>query len=296
LLLVAAGLKPALIVALAWGIGVALHWLFAVAAPILRQRAKSSAPPSVAGPRVNPRAQERARSLEELSAAIAHEIRSPITAAKSLVQQIAEDPSAPENVEHARVAVEELDRVERSIGHLLRFAREEPFEPVAQELAALIESALELVRERGEREQIQIVADLDPLPPVVADGDQLRKLIVNLVGNALDAHAARPRSDDSLSNPPASTRFVRVSAGRNLAGDEVWIRVRDNGPGMSPQVVSKIFQPFYTTRAGRGGTGLGLALAKKVVDRHGGSIEVESREGQGTEFLVLLPRTVGAEP
>jgi signal transduction histidine kinase len=316
LLLVVAGPFVALIVALAWGIGVAAHGFFAVAAPALRRRWTPPAPPRVMvtaapapwAPQPTPptvaaaspvpaspapsasarenRERERARSLEELSAAIAHEIRSPITAAKSLVQQVAEDPTAADSAEHARVAVAELDRVERSIAHLLRFAREEPFEPQPLELGKLIESALELVRERADSAKVRIMLDVDEIPPLVADGDQLRKVIVNLVGNALEAHAGKPAPD----------RFVRVSAGRNLAGDEVWIRVRDNGPGMSPQVLAKIFRPFYTTRAGSGGTGLGLSLAKKVVERHGGSIEVESALGQGTEFIVALPRAKENEP
>lgn len=297
LLLVVAGPFPALIVALAWGIGVASHGFFAVAAPALRRKwtppapaaAPAAAPapaPGFRGPARSVPDRDRARSLEELSAAIAHEIRSPITAAKSLVQQVAEDPTAVESQEHARVAVAELDRVERSIGHLLRFAREEPFEPRALELDKLIESAVDLVRERASGAKVRLMLDLDEAPPLVADSDQLRKVIANLVGNALDAHASKPGPDP----------FVRISAGRNLAGDEVWIRVRDNGPGMSEQVLAKLFRPFYTTRAGSGGTGLGLALAKKVVERHGGSIEVESAPGQGTEFTVALPRDGERQP
>ena len=121
LLLATAGFKPALVVALAWGILLSTHGFLAVLAPRLGRRwtqqelaLNAMTEKADAGARQLVQARQ-ARSLEQLSASIAHEIRNPITAAKSLVQQIAEDPSSPDNVEYARVALEELDRVERSI-------------------------------------------------------------------------------------------------------------------------------------------------------------------------------------
>jgi len=280
LLLVVTGFFPTLIVALSWGIGLAMHGFFALLVPLWRTPVRAHVPER--GTPTMPAAQaldaQRARSLEELSAAIAHEIRNPITAAKSLVQQIAEDPSAAETAEHARVAVGELDRVERSIGHLLRFAREEPFEATDVDVNELIASAIDLVRDRAERQRVRIERDIERMASARADGEQLRKVIANLLGNALDAHAQQPGK-----NP-----FIQVSAGQNLAGDEIWIRIADNGPGIAEAERSQVFQPFYTGKAG--GTGLGLALARKVLARHGGSIELVSQKAQGAEFLLTLPR------
>jgi signal transduction histidine kinase len=285
LLLVTAGFFPALIVALAWGIGLACHGLFAVLVPALRTRSRTlpqaPMPQMSAAPRSSPSHppdEPRARALEELSAAIAHEIRNPITAAKSLVQQILEEPAGPDTAEHARVVIGELDRVERSIAHLLRFAREEPFEPVQTDLNELIDSAIDLVRDRAQRGGVRIERDVERLPSAYADGEQLRKVLANLLGNALDAHAERPRKD----------AFVRVTGGQNLAGNEVWIRVRDNGPGIAPAARGKLFRPFYTSKPG--GTGLGLALAHKVLARHHGSIELVEHAGDGAEFLLTFPR------
>jgi signal transduction histidine kinase len=295
--LVSAGFLPTVIVALAWGIGLILHGLFAVIVPLLKvaeadheledahesaadedplRRDELARAPSREAPFFDA---QRTRSLEELSAAIAHEIRNPITAAKSLVQQIAEDPQARENAEHARVAVEELDRVERSIAHLLRFAREEPFEPSQLDVRELIDSAIDLLRDRAERQHVRIERDIERLPSLYADGEQLRKVLANLIGNALDAHAEQPRSD----------AWLKIAAGQNLAGDELWIRVSDNGPGLDAMQRSRAFRPFYTSK--QGGTGLGLALARKVVSRHGGSIELTpgKGKGQGAEFLICLP-------
>ena len=218
------------------------------------------------------------RSLEQLSASIAHEIRNPITAAKSLVQQMGEDPNGPEHVEYARVAVAELERVEKSISHLLRFAREEEtqFGPVVME--DVLESALETFRDRVARGGIKIVRKYDTEGILEGDAEQLRRVVINLVGNAIDA----------LEEARVDQPEIRVSMGENLAGTEVWVRVADNGLGIDEDVRDRIFDPFYTSR--KEGTGLGLALCRKIVDNHGGSIEVETVSGEGTEFILTFPR------
>ena len=146
-LLMVAGFRAAFIVALAWGIGLVMHYFFALVAPDLRRRLIDS---EVSREVETTRPVERrsledkhARSLEQLSASIAHEIRNPITAAKSLVQQMGEDPSSRENVAYANVALEELDRVERSISHLLKYAREEELHVGELRVAEVVDSALE---------------------------------------------------------------------------------------------------------------------------------------------------------
>ena len=110
------------------------------------------------------------------------------------------------------------------------------------------------------------------------DPEKLRRVIINLISNALDAllesETPRPR--------------IEIQAGENLAGTEVWLRVRDNGPGIAPDRLQEIFSPFFTSK--EGGTGLGLAISKKVVDAHGGSIEVDSGPDRGTEFVMTLPK------
>jgi signal transduction histidine kinase len=280
LILVAAGPFVALLVALAWGIGLAGHGFFGVVAPTLRerwQRAEAQTPSRV--PAAAAVEESRARSLEELSAAIAHEIRNPITAAKSLLQQIVEDPAGPDTARHSQVALEELDRVERSIAHLLRYAREQPFAPSSIDMLELIEGSIELLRERAVREGVTIVREWDDLPMLYADGEQLRQVLANLIGNALDALLAQ--------RIPGAR--IEISAGQNLAGSGVWIRVRDNGPGVSAEAASKLFRPFFTTKPR--GTGLGLSVAKKIVERHGGTLELTPPAAvSGAEFVLQLPR------
>jgi signal transduction histidine kinase len=221
---------------------------------------------------------EHARSMETLSASIAHEIRNPITAAKSLVQQMEEDPTAAENVEYARVALEELHRVERSVSHLLRFAREEEMGIGDVRMADVIDSALETFRDRLARGGIELVREPGGAGALRGDAEQLRRVIINLVGNAIDA------LDESRTPNPR----IELALGENLAGGEVWVRIRDNGPGIDGEALSKLFSPFYTSKAN--GTGLGLAISRKLIEAHRGTLEARSQPGAGAEFLLTLPK------
>ena len=221
---------------------------------------------------------EHARSLEKLSASIAHEIRNPITAAKSLVQQMGEEPRSPENVEYAQVALSELERVERSVSHLLRFARDEEMRPQEVLLSDVLDSALETFRERAERECVSVTRSFDSAGAIRGDVEKLRRVAINLIGNAIDALVERDVAD----------RSVEIALGENLAGTEVWFRIRDNGPGIESEVANRIFDPFYTSK--QSGTGLGLPITKKLVEAHGGEIELITDVGQGTEFVVTFPK------
>ena len=223
---------------------------------------------------------EHHRSLEQLSASIAHEIRNPITAAKSLVQQMGEDAGDVDQEEYARVAVTELERVERSISHLLRYAREEDTRIVPVVMEDVLESALETFRDRARRAGIGIVRQYDAKGRLEGDPEQLRRVVINLVSNAMDA----------LESSGTKSSEIRVSMGENLAGSEVWVRIADNGDGIDPGSRDRIFDPFYTSR--EDGTGLGLALCRKIVDEHQGRISVESPPAdldRGTEFVVIIP-------
>jgi len=227
---------------------------------------------------------QHARSLEDLSARVAHEIRNPITAAKSLVQQMREDPAAAENVEYARIALAELARVERSVSHLLRFARDEPMRVGAIQPAEVVESALATFAERLARSGIALHPELDRDLAIEGDAEQLRRVVINLVGNALEALEA------------SGTRPGRidVALGENLAGSEVWLRIADDGPGFDAETLAKMWSPLYTSK--QGGNGLGLAITRKLVEAHGGTIEAGASASGGAEFVVTLPKRRGSVP
>jgi signal transduction histidine kinase len=223
-------------------------------------------------------AARHSRSLEELSASIAHDIRNPITAARSLVQQMGEDPHSSENVEYARLALDELERVERSIAHLLRYARDEALRPSPMRLTDTLDASLETQRERIARLGVRVERQFDGAGEMAGDPEQLRRVFGNLIGNALNA------MEEAHTPAPALT----LTTGQSLAGTDVWVSIRDNGPGIEPETAKRIFEPFFTSRAD--GTGLGLAVTRKLVERHGGTIELHSVPGRGAEFMLTFPR------
>ena len=281
------GAEPAIVIGLLWGMGIASHYYGAVLAPGLRKKWLQEEYRLRMGPgELQARRQiegKHAKSLEALSASIAHEIRNPITAAKSLVQQMGEDPVADENVEYAKVALEELDRVERSIAHLLRYAREEDVHRESMNLGDVVASAVETFKDRLARTGVEVIQGLDEDTRMHGDPEKLRRVVINLVGNAID------ELDESHTPDPR----VTITGGVNLAGTEVWFKVADNGPGIPQDKLTKIFSPFYTSK--EGGTGLGLAITKKLVEAHDGNIEVRSMEGHGTEFELVFPRAPRSE-
>ena len=282
-----AGRVASTIVGLAWGIGLASHFFQAIVAPDLRRKWVSSEVDAQVARSVTRERRalegENLRSLEELSASIAHEIRNPITAAKSLVQQLGEDPGSTDNVEYAQVALKELDRVERSISHLLRYAREEAMDVREMQLQEVLESALDTLRDRIDSAAVKLTLEVDCEGSMEGDPEKLRRVLINLVGNALDAFQEVGTEDPNL----------EVALGENLAGTAVWVRIRDNGGGMDPETQKKIFRPFYTSKSN--GTGLGLAITRKLVDAHNGRFELHSTPGQGTEFVLTFPKQAGAE-
>jgi signal transduction histidine kinase len=286
LLLITAGPFAAAVVGAAWFIFLSAHGFFWVVAPRLRAVWVERAVEREVGVRVEVSAGEQRRQLEgrhaqslvELSAAIAHEIRNPIAAAKSLLQQIAEDPSSRDTTEYLQVALAELERVERSVSHLLRYARDEDVKREPTALVDAVEAALTRLGERIERSGVALERDFGTWGELIGDREKLERIVVNLVDNALDALA------EGASGPAR----IALSVGESLSGAEVWLRVEDNGPGIEPAELARILKPFVSTKPH--GTGLGLAITDKLVKAHGGTLEVESTPGVGTCFSISLPK------
>jgi signal transduction histidine kinase len=218
---------------------------------------------------------EKQASLDELTATFAHEIRNPIAAAKSLVQQMGEDPTSHENVEYAKVALEELARVERSVSHLLKYAKEEDYRFENVNLAAVLDGALTQMRSKLEANAVKVSRSYLSGPTVRADADKLRQVFSNVIDNAIDAMA-----------DVKSDRRIELSI-QGARGGLATVRIRDNGCGIPADKIPKIFNPFFTSK--QNGTGLGLGVAKKVIEAHRGAIDVTSTVGAGTEFAISVP-------
>jgi signal transduction histidine kinase len=216
---------------------------------------------------------EKQASLDELTATFAHEIRNPIAAAKSLVQQMGEDPASLENVEYARVAIDELDRVERRIAHLLKYAKEEDFEMAPVNLASVVDSALTQMRSKLDATGVAAVRNYIAGPTIEADAEKLKQVFANVLDNAIDALS-----------PVAEGR--RIDLFIENGGDAATVRIRDNGAGIASEKLERIFKPFFTTK--ENGTGLGLSICRSIAWQFGASLEIDSDEGKGTEVQVLL--------
>ena len=217
---------------------------------------------------------ERFAAVGEAAAYVSHEIKNPLMVIGGLANQVERRlPDDPATQEKLRIIQNEVKRLESFLGELRDFLRPAPpnkqiidLNQVILEVQALMEEA---IREKG----ISLENRLDPnLPPVEADPNQLKQVLLNLVKNALEA------TEDQGA--------MLVCTGARDA--QVWFSVQDTGKGMSEDVQEKIFHPFYTTKDK--GTGLGLAVINKIVTDHHGTITVDSVTGSGSTFTVKLPK------
>jgi len=260
--------------AFGWGIGIFCHWMAVFGSRHLKESFFDPVVDREVRREKAVMTSEKQASLDELSSTIAHEIRNPIAAAKSLVQQMEEDPQSVENIEYARVALDELDRVERRIAHLLKFAKEEDYAMAPVNLASVVDAALTQLRGKLDAARVAAVRNYITGPTVIADAEKLKQVFANVLDNAIDAFDGVPENR-------------RVEVFIENGGSNAVVRVRDNGSGIPEDKLGRIFNPFFTTK--EKGTGLGMAISKKIVEAHAGAMDVTSEVGRGTEFVVSLP-------
>jgi signal transduction histidine kinase len=214
--------------------------------------------------------QERLATYGQLVASIGHDLRNPLGVIEtSLYILKSRMPADDRSRKHLERIGEQLQVANGIIGNLLDLVRERPLAREAVALADVVRGAADAVQRPGEVALEQL--GLSDLPAVSGDPVQLRQVFVNLVQNAVQAAGAAGR--------------VWVRGGREPGG--VAIAVEDTGPGVDPGTRRRLFEPLITTRDG--GTGLGLALVKRIVERHGGTVGYEDRSGGGARFTVRLP-------
>jgi signal transduction histidine kinase len=185
-----------------------------------------------------------------------------------------EDPTSNENVEYAKVALDELARVERSVSHLLKYAKEEDYSFDNVNLASVLDSALTQMRGKLEAKRVNVSRNYIGGPTIRAD-EKLRQVFTNVIDNAIDAMES-------------NTGARRLELGiRGAFPGMATVLIRDNGCGIEQDKLANIFNPFYTTK--QDGTGLGMGIAKKVMEAHRGRIEVQSKVSTGTEFSLSIP-------
>jgi signal transduction histidine kinase len=230
---------------------------------------------------------ERLASMGELAASLAHEIKNPLAGIDGAVQVMADE--LPETDPRKEILLEILNQVRRldkTVRDLLAFARPGRPDVAPCNLHQVLDRTLLLLAGDPEAKRMRVVRNYRPdLPPLAADGKQLGQVFLNLILNAVQAAPA--------GGPVTIRTDVRSGGG---AEPLVTVEVADCGPGIPAHLREEIFKPFVTTK--HRGTGLGLSVSRRIVEEHGGSIEVESPQAGGAVFRVLLPlagRRAGVE-
>lgn len=225
--------------------------------------------------------------VQELSASLAHEIKNPLASIRSAVEQVTDATAdAADHDVLSRLIIRETDRLSRLLAEFNDFARVGVAARRPIDLPRLVREAVEVVRQRPEAAdradfEVEIADGLDDL---WGDPDLVHRTLTNLMLNAVQ-----------VSQPePVTVRVVADALGPDLvpadvaSGIPVRIRVMDDGPGIAPEDIGRIFDPFYTRR--QGGSGMGLAIAHRAVQAHGGALLVSSTPGRGATFAIILPR------
>ncbi|MFA6147778.1 MAG: GAF domain-containing protein [bacterium] len=222
---------------------------------------------------------EKLMALGELAAKIAHEIKNPLTAIGGFARRIVSPRAggSGHSVErYAQIILKEVERLERIVNETLYFSREMVPAFRVVNLNGEIREVLSMFREELEEARISAVVDLSAdLPSISADPDQIRQVVWNLVSNAIQAVGG------------SGILTVTTHLADPAEGIGVVLEVSDTGGGIPHDVVHNIFNPFFTTKAK--GTGLGLAIVHAIVEKHGGTIHLDNREGVGVAFSIFLP-------
>ncbi len=215
-------------------------------------------------------------TVGELAAGIAHELNNPLATVSLRVEGLL--ATLPGDSPHRRVLeiVEgEVERMAHLVANLLQFSRRSRRQVSTLAVADELDRTLDLIRYQFRKRGIEVCREFDgDYRPVLADRQQLRQVFLNLLTNALDAM------------PQGGTLTLRVRPGE---GGRVSVDIADTGPGIQPEHLDKVTEPFFTTKEEGKGTGLGLAICKRIVQEHGGTLAIDSAVGRGTTVSVVLP-------
>ena len=216
--------------------------------------------------------------LGKLAAGVAHSIRNPLTSVKMRLFSLERSLRLSETQrEDFDVISTEIKNVDLIVQNFLEFSRPPKLKMQRVSPSEVVETALRLMKYRLESYNVDVrVNRIEPLPEIWADPDQLKEVLVNLIVNACEAMTEG-----------GAIEITEETGRSDGPGESVFIRVSDNGHGVSEEDRDKLFQPFYSTKDE--GTGLGLSIAVRIVEEHGGSLKLCSQEGRGSTFTITLP-------
>ncbi len=234
---------------------------------------------------------EKLASLGNLSASVAHEINNPLegilTFAKLSIRRIQRLHLPPETAgtlcADLQLVAEEAQRCGAIVKNLLVFSRQTPAMFQTAAISSIINRCALLVKHYAEQNSVTLVIRHTPDDTLICDPGQIQQVLMVLMVNGIEAISARPA--------PSSGGELSVESIVAADGESVIVRVADAGIGIPDDILGNIFEPFFTTKTEGKGVGLGLSIAYGIVQRHRGTIEVESVQGQGSVFTLMLPRT-----
>lgn len=216
---------------------------------------------------------DRLSAMGELAAGLAHEIRNPLGSIDGAVQILLRDQLPPgTKQEFGELARRELERLKGILNRFLNYARPQPPQRIETDPIVLISSIAKLAEQTARLAGVEIdIKAEQPIPMIAIDAEQIKQVLLNLVINAVQAMPSGGR----------------IELHALMEGGALRLEVRDEGIGIAPADVERIFNPFFTAR--EGGTGLGLSIAERIVSQHDGRIEMRQNQGRGSTFSVVLP-------
>jgi signal transduction histidine kinase len=220
---------------------------------------------------------EKLASIGRLAATIAHEIRNPLTSVKLNIQKV-EEGLGLESLEreHLGLSLEGIDQIEKFVKELLNYTRAAELSLERFSLEQVMDESLKILRDVLVQKRVSLEKTYErDLPAVIVDADKIRQVFLNILRNASEA--------------VGSAGIIQVSMGKmeENGRPKIAVRISDNGPGIPDADRETIFEPFFTTKPS--GFGLGLANARKIVEQHSGAIQVDTKKGKGSTFIVTLP-------
>jgi len=225
---------------------------------------------------------ERLAMIGQLAAGVAHEINNPLGSIllfnRLVLKKCAEGTLMHQNLERVE---REVKRCQNIVQGLLEFARQRETNAEIANLNVLLDKTVALFENQPMFHNVELVRQYQDLPGVIVDPAQIQQVFVNIIMNAL--HAIEEKGKLTI-----TSRFLKEA-------DTIEIGFADTGCGMTKEVLDRIFEPFYTTKGVGDGTGLGLSISYGIIQKHGGSINVSSRKGEGSLFVITLPRQEGSE-
>jgi signal transduction histidine kinase len=226
-------------------------------------------------------------SLGKLSASVVHEINNPISGILNLVILMSrmveggtlQQKETDQFSRYLRLMESETRRISRIVSNLLSFSRDSRMEFGTVNLNQIIEKTLFLNANLLKLHSIKVAVDLDQgLPPLMGSEDRLQQVFMNLVSNAVEAMETSP-----------GERILNISSKPLPEKGSVSVAFTDTGVGIPQENLSKLFEPFFSTKKKGKGVGLGLSVVYGIIQEHGGSVQVQSKEGRGTTFTIELP-------